>query len=177
MRSTGIPSLVIGDLEVNPPIIQGGMGVRVSKANLAAAVAKEGCVGVISTVGLGQIEGISGSEFVRLNEEALRVEIRKARGMTDGIIGVNVMAVLSHYESLTTTAADEGVELIISGAGLPLELPGLVRKNHTKLIPIVSSARALSIICRKWKKTRSRTPWSWRVPRRAAISGSGTRSC
>jgi nitronate monooxygenase len=152
MQDAGIPPLIIGDLEVNPPIIQGGMGVRVSKANLAAAVAKEGCVGVISTVGLGEIEGISGSEFVRLNEQALRAEIRKARSLTDGIIGVNVMAVLSHYESLTTTAADEGVDLVVSGAGLPLDLPGLVQKNHTKLIPIVSSARALSIICRKWKR-------------------------
>ncbi len=152
MQNTRIPSLRIGDLEVNPPIIQGGMGVRVSKANLAAAVAKEGCVGVISTVGLGQIEGISGSEFVRLNEQALRAEIRKARSQTDGIIGVNVMAVLSHYGSLTTTAADEGVDLIISGAGLPLDLPMLVPNKLTKLIPIVSSLRALSIICRKWKR-------------------------
>ena len=164
MHKNGIPPLVIGDLEVSPPIIQGGMGVRVSKANLAAAVAKEGCAGVISSVGLGEIEGISGSEFVRLNEQALRAEIRKARSMTDGIIGVNVMAVLSHYESLTTTAADEGVELVISGAGLPLELPLLVSGNHTKLIPIVSSARALSIICRKWKRDH-------RVPDAVVVEG------
>ena len=157
MQNTGIPSLLIGDLEVNPPIIQGGMGVRVSKANLAAAVAKEGCVGVISTVGLGEIEGISGAEFIRLNEEALRAEIRKARSQTDGIIGVNVMAVLSHYDSLTRTAADEGVDVIISGAGLPLDLPRLVSGYSTRCIPIVSSVRALSIICRKWKR-ENRTP-------------------
>jgi nitronate monooxygenase len=164
MRNTEIPPLIIGDLEVNPPIIQGGMGVRVSKANLAAAVAKEGCVGVISTVGLGEIEGISGSEFVRLNEQALREEIRKARSQTEGIIGVNVMAVLSHYGSLTTTAADEGVDLVISGAGLPLDLPRLVQENHTKLIPIVSSVRALSIICRKWKREK-------RVPDAVVVEG------
>jgi len=147
-----LPELKIGHLKASLPVIQGGMGVRVSKANLAAAVAKEGCVGVISTVGLGKIEGISGSEFVRLNEEALRAEIRKARSMTDGVIGVNVLAVLSHYESLTAAAAAEGADLIISGAGLPLDLPGLVSENSTKCIPIVSSARALSIICRKWKR-------------------------
>jgi nitronate monooxygenase len=164
LKNINIPSLRIGDLEVNPPIIQGGMGVRVSKANLAAAVAEEGCVGVISTVGLGEIEGISGSEFVRLNEQALREELRKARSLTDGIIGVNVLAVLSHYESLTTTAVDEGADLIISGAGLPLDLPMLVPGNSTKLIPIVSSARALSIICRKWKRDN-------RVPDAVIVEG------
>ena len=105
------------------------MGVRVSKAGLAAAVANEGCVGVVSTVGLGKFEDYPGSQFVRVNEEALRQELRKARSMTDGIIGVNVMVALSNYENLTSTAAEEGVDLIISGAGLPLDLPKFVEKT------------------------------------------------
>lgn len=134
------------------------MGVRVSKANLAAAVANEGGVGVIATVGLGEFENLPGSEFVRVNNEALIQELRKARSMTDGIIGVNVMVALSNYKELTVTAAKEGVDIIISGAGLPLDLPELVEGTSTKLVPIVSSARALSIICKKWERQFNRSP-------------------
>ncbi|MDD5093827.1 MAG: nitronate monooxygenase family protein [Dehalococcoidia bacterium] len=152
------PSLIVGDLEINPPIIQGGMGVRVSKANLAAAVANEGCVGVVSAVGLGPFEDHPGSEFVRLNELVLREELRKTKSLTDGIIGVNVMVVLSNFDNLTATAAEEGVDMIISGAGLPLDLPKFVEGKPTKLVPIVSSARALSIIYRKWKQHYGRAP-------------------
>ncbi len=158
MQNGKLPSLKIGDIEVNPPIIQGGMGVRISKANLAAAVANEGCVGVVSTIGLGKFEDSPGSEFVRLNEEALRQEIRKAKSMTDGVIGANVMVALSNYENLAATAAEEGVDIIISGAGLPLDLPKFTRGKPTKLIPIVSSARALSIIYKKWKRQYNKTP-------------------
>ena len=128
------------------------MGVRVSKANLAAAVAKEGCVGVISTVGLGDFENRPGSEFVKVNELALRNEIRKARKMTDGVIGVNVLHALSNYENLVRTAAEEGADMIICGAGLPLDMPLITSGHASKLVPIVSSARAFSIICRKWKQ-------------------------
>ncbi|NQT72686.1 MAG: nitronate monooxygenase [Chloroflexi bacterium] len=158
MQNSKIPTLRIGDLEVNPPIVQGGMGVRISKANLAAAVANEGCVGVVATVGLGRFEDHPGSEFVRVNEEALRQELCKAKSMTDGIIGVNVMVALSNYENLARTAAEEGVDLIISGAGLPLDLPKFARGTSTKLIPIVCSARALHIIYRKWKTRYNKTP-------------------
>lgn len=152
MHKYKLPSLVIGGLEINPPFIQGGMGVRVSKANLAAAVAKEGCAGVISTVGLGEFENRPGSEFVKLNEQALRDEMRKAKKMTDGVIGVNVLVALSNYENLVRTAAEEGSDLVICGAGLPLDLPVITAGHTSKLVPIVSSARALSIICRKWKQ-------------------------
>ncbi len=158
MQSKAIPSLKIGDLEVSPPIIQGGMGVRISKANLAAAVANEGCVGTVATVGLGRYEDYPGSEFVRVNEEALRQELRKAKSMTDGIIGVNAMVALSNFENLAITAAEEGVDIISSGAGLPFELPKFVGQRPIKLIPIVSSARALNIIHKKWKKQYDRAP-------------------
>lgn len=153
-----LPSLHIGDLKVDPPIIQGGMGVRVSRSGLAAAVANEGCVGVIAGVGLGRFEDRPGSEFESLNNDALRDEIRRARSMSKGIIGVNLMVVLSNYEPLIKTAVDEGIDLIISGAGLPLELPKYVGKKDIKLVPIVSSARALKIICSKWKRNYDRLP-------------------
>jgi len=158
MQKGKIPSLKIGGLEVNPPIIQGGMGVRVSKANLAAAVADAGCVGVVSTVGLGPFENHPGSEFLRVNQEALISELRKAKEMTKGIIGVNVMVALSNYANLTKTAAKEGVDIIISGAGLPLDLPKFVIGMPTKLVPIVSSSRALSVIYRAWVKRYNRPP-------------------
>jgi len=153
-----LPSLHIGDLKVDPPIIQGGMGVRVSRSGLAAAVANEGCVGVIAGVGLGKFENRPGSEFESLNNDALREEIRKARSMSKGIIGVNLMVVLSNFEPLVKTAVDEGIDLIISGAGLPMELPKYVGKKDIKLVPIVSSARALKIICSKWKRNYERLP-------------------
>ena len=158
MGLTTLPVLRIGKLRISPPIIQGGMGVRVSGARLAAAVANEGCAGIIASVGLGKFEDSPGSRFVELNDEGLRQEIRKARGLSDGVIGVNIMVALSNYENLVRVAVDEKVDLIISGAGLPLELPSLVNTPEIALVPVVSSARALRIICRKWESRHNRLP-------------------
>ena len=132
--------------------------MRVSKANLAAAVANEGCAGVIATVGLGNFEHAPGSKFVELNRIALQEEIRKARQMTDGLIAANVMVVLSNYESLLNVCVEEKVDMIISGAGLPLNLPAYTAGTDIKLVPIVSSARSLKLICRKWMKDFNRVP-------------------
>ena len=132
--------------------------MRVSKANLAAAVANEGCAGVIATVGLGGFEHAPGSKFVELNRVALQDEIRKTRRMTDGIIGANVMVALSNYESLVRVCVEEKVDIIISGAGLPLQLPAYTAGTDIKLVPIVSSARSLKLICRKWMKDFNRCP-------------------
>jgi nitronate monooxygenase len=153
-----IPSLHIGDLEINPPIIQGGMGVRVSGSRLASAVANEGCAGIIASVGLGDYENSKASDFVRVNNDALRKEIRKARAMSKGVIGVNVMVVLSNYEDLVKVCVEEKVDLIICGSGLPMDLPKLTEGSGIKLIPIVSSARAFNIIYRKWKQNYNRVP-------------------
>ncbi len=153
-----IPTLKIGNLEIRPPIIQGGMGVRVSRANLAAAVANTGCVGVIASAGLGQYEDFPDAEFERVNEEALRLEIRKAKRLTSGIIGVNIMVALSDYENLVKTAVEEDVDLIISGAGLPLSLPKYLNGKDIKLIPVVSSARTFQIICKRWKSHFNKLP-------------------
>jgi NAD(P)H-dependent flavin oxidoreductase YrpB (nitropropane dioxygenase family) len=158
MYTGTIPTLKIGNLEISPPLIQGGMGVRISRANLASAVANQGCVGVIASVGLGPFENLSGSEFVKVNEEALRYEIRKAKSLTKGIIGVNIMVALSDYDNLIKTAVEEDVDLIISGAGLPLSLPRDVEGKDIKLIPVVSSARALQIICKRWKNRFNKIP-------------------
>jgi len=158
MLSQNIPVLQIGDLKICPPIIQGGMGVRVSGANLASAVANEGCAGIIASVGLGDYENYSSSRFVAINNDALRSVIRKARAQSDGIIGVNVMVVLSNYEELVKVCVEEAVDMIICGSGLPLDLPKLTEGSNIKLIPIVSSARALNIIYRKWKQNYNRIP-------------------
>jgi nitronate monooxygenase len=158
MRSNGMPALRIGNLEISPPIIQGGMGVRVSGANLAAAAANAGCAGIIASAGIGQFEDFPGSEFGKLNEEALRREIRKARGLSSGIIGVNIMVALSDYEHLVMAAVEEDVDLIISGAGLPLSLPKYLNGRDIKLVPVVSSARTFQIICKRWKHHYDRLP-------------------
>jgi nitronate monooxygenase len=135
------------------------MGVRVSKANLAAAVANEGCAGVIASVGLGGYENNApGTDFAELCRIALRTEIRKARQMSDGVIGVNAMVALSDYESLVSVCAEENVDMIISGAGLPLHLPGYTAGTNIKLVPVVSSVRSLKIIHKKWMKDFNRCP-------------------
>jgi len=117
MYTYSIPPLKIGNLEISPPIIQGGVGVRVSRANLAAVVANEGCAGVIASAGIGRYESFPKSDFGEINSEALRYEIRKARSMTGGVIGVNIMVALSDYDTLVRTAVDEKVDMIISGGG------------------------------------------------------------
>jgi len=158
MAAKTLPTLKIGDLEINPPIIQGGMGVRVSRSGLASAVANEGCAGIIASVGLGTFEDASGSKFVELNNDALRSEIRKARSLSNGVIGVNVMVVLSNYEELVKVCVEEKVDIIICGSGLPLDLPKKTENTNIKLIPIVSSARAFNIIYRKWKQNYNKVP-------------------
>lgn len=153
-----LPSLRIRGLNISPPIIQGGMGVRVSGAKLAAAVANEGCAGVIASVGLGDFVDLAGQRATDVNREGLRQQIREAHKLSDGVIGVNVMVALTDYDELVRIAVEEKVDFIISGAGLPLDLPKLVNDDRIALIPIVSSARALRIICSKWQKSSGRLP-------------------
>ncbi len=158
MIKKDIPALHIGSLTICPPIIQGGMGVRVSGSNLASAVANEGCAGVIASVGLGDYENQPASKFVAVNNDGLRNEIRAARAKSNGVIGVNVMVVLSNFEELVKVCVEEEVDMIISGSGLPLDLPKLIQGKDIKLIPIVSSVRALDVICRKWQQNYQTQP-------------------
>ncbi len=151
--------LLIGDVKINLPIIQGGMGVGVSLSGLAAAVANEGGVGVISAAGLGMIHKRKGKSFLENSADGLRHEIRLARKKTKGVIGVNIMVALTNYADLVQVSIEEGVDMIISGAGLPLDIPKyLTSKSRTKLVPIVSSARAAALICNKWQTNYSYLP-------------------
>ncbi len=144
-------SLKIGNLTIPTPIIQGGMGVGISLSGLASAVANQGGVGVISSAGLGVIYNNLSSKYNEASILGLREELRKAREATKGVIGVNVMVAMSNFADMVKTAIAEKADIIFSGAGLPLSLPSFLEKDSvTKLVPIVSSARAAKLLCEKW---------------------------
>jgi len=151
-------NLDIGDLRIEIPIVQGGMGVRVSSFGLASAVSNEGGLGVIAAVGLGEEGDAVGSDYVVRSRSALVGAIRKTRALTNKPFGVNIMCALTNYEDLVCAAQEESVDVIISGAGLPLKLPSLVKDKRIKLVPIVSSARAARLICLVWGKRYKRLP-------------------
>ena len=143
--------LTIGPYTAKLPVVQGGMGVRISLSGLASAVANEGGIGVIATAGIGMEEKDYIADFLEANRRALRAEIKKAREATKGLLGVNILVPLSNYADMARTAIEEKVEFIFSGAALPLSLPSFLEGSKTtKLVPIVSSARAAKIIIRKW---------------------------
>jgi NAD(P)H-dependent flavin oxidoreductase YrpB (nitropropane dioxygenase family) len=135
------------------------MGVGISLSGLAAAVANEGGVGVISSAGLGLLYSDFKGNFLEASIHGLKEEIRKAREKTLGVIGVNVMVAMSNFADMIKTSVAEKVDIIIAGAGLPLDLPSFLKKDSpTKLVPIVSSARAAKIICEKWKSNYDYLP-------------------
>jgi len=144
--------LKIGNLIAKLPIIQGGMGVGVSLSNLASAVANEGGIGTISGVQIGFREPDFFTNPVEANLRAISGEIKKAREKTKGIIAMNLMTAMSNYELYVKRAVEEKIDLIVSGAGLPLGLPKLVKDSATKIAPIVSSAKAARIIIKSWLK-------------------------
>ena len=149
----------IGNLAIAVPIIQGGMGVGISLSGLASAVANEGGVGVISSAGLGLLYRNLSENYLEASILGLKEEIRKAREKTLGVIGVNVMVAMTNFADMIRTSISEKVDIIIAGAGLPLDLPSFLKKGSvTKLVPIVSSARAAKIICEKWKSTYDYLP-------------------
>jgi len=146
-----LKKLFIGDLLIPVPIIQGGMGVGVSLSGLASAVANEGGVGVISSAGLGLLYKKFSSNFLEASIYGLKEEIRLAREKSSGIIGVNIMVAMSNFVDMVKASIAEKGDIIFSGAGMPLELPSYLKKDSTtKLVPIVSSARATRLICEKW---------------------------
>jgi nitronate monooxygenase len=146
-----MPSLRIGDLVAKFPIVQGGMGVGISLSGLASAVANEGGIGVIAAVMIGMLESDIYFNYKKANMRALRREIKNARELSSGIIGVNIMVALTNFEDMVRTSIEEGIDIIFSGAGLPLDLPSYRRdKTNPKLVPIISSARAAVAICKRW---------------------------
>ena len=127
------------------------MGIGISLSRLASAVANEGGIGVIATAGIGMNEPDFFKNFSEANIRALKKEIRKARESTKGILGVNIMVALSNFADLVRTSIEEGIDIIFSGAGLPKNLPSFLMENSkTKLVPIISSARAAGIIAKWW---------------------------
>lgn len=161
--STEFPVLKIDDLTISTSIIQGGMGVGISMAGLASAVAEQGGIGVISSVGLGLLRNTKDKNYRKGNITALREEIRKAKLMSKGVIGLNIMVAVSDYDDLVKTAIEEEVDLLFLGAGLPLKKPENIsleqfRTMKTKIFPIVSSARAAKIIFQTWDKKFDHVP-------------------
>jgi len=151
--------LKLGDLLVKIPIIQGGMGVGVSGASLAAAVANEGAVGVISSVQIGYREDDFDINPAEANIRALVNEIKKARSLSpNGILGVNIMVATNNYKEAVLACVKEKIDVIISGAGLPSNLPELVKDSCTKIIPIVSSGKAAATITKMWTKKYDYVP-------------------
>lgn len=154
-----LPSLKIGDLELKLPIIQGGMGVGVSRSGLAGAVAKEGGLGVISAAQIGYEEEDFYTNTNEANVRALEREIKIAKEKSDsGIIGVNIMVAMKNYADIVKTSIKAKADVIISGAGLPMELPKLTEGSKIKIVPIVSSLRATQVIVKKWVKKYNRFP-------------------
>ena len=152
------PALKIGDLTAKIPVVQGGMGVGISLSGLASAVANQGGIGVIAGAMIGMKEPDVAKDPLTANLRALRNEILKARELSNGIIGVNLMVALTTFSQMVRTAVENKVDIIFSGAGLPLDMPHHLlqlceekkEEFKTKLVPIVSSARAATVIAKKW---------------------------
>jgi len=145
--------LKIGNLEAKIPLIQGGMGVGISLGNLAGAVASEGGIGIISTAQIGFREPDFYENTFEANLRAIKKEFAKARKIApSGIIGFNIMVASNHYKEIVIEAVKAGANLIISGAGVPTELPEYVKGFKTKIAPIVSSEKSAKVLLKLWDK-------------------------
>jgi nitronate monooxygenase len=136
------------------------MGVGISLSGLASAVAREGGVGVLAAAGIGFTEPDLFTAFLDANRRGLEKQILKARAATDGILGVNIMVALSNFHALVEAAVRSKIDIIFSGAGLPMDLPRHAGAGSArpKLVPIVSSGKAAAILARQWKKRYNRVP-------------------
>lgn len=150
----------LGNKQSKYPIIQGEMGVGVSMHNLAGNVSKEGGIGIISTADIGYLE----KDFIKnpnkANLRAIGKEIKKARAIAgeDKILGVNIMVALKNYSEIVKECVRQKIDLIISGAGIPKELPEYVKESNTKIAPIVSSLRCCKLIVNHWIKKYNYVP-------------------
>lgn len=153
-----VAPLIIKDLKAEIPIVQGGMGIGVSMHGLAGAVAKEGGIGIISAAQIGFREPDFDIHPLESNLRAIKKEMELAREIApDGIIGFNIMTAMNHYEQYALEAAKAGADLIISGAGLPVDLPRYVQGYNTKIAPIVSSLKSAHVILKYWDRKYGRT--------------------
>ena len=175
--SIGRPVLKIGKYQPRYPLIQGGMGVGISGSRLAGNVAKEGAVGTIASVGLAHNSPLfktKAAKYFDANQIAIKETLAEAREISgpDGIIAVNCMVALTDYDAEVRAAAEGGANIIISGAGLPLRLPEYTKDfPDVALVPIVSSAKAASLITRRWEKQYDRQPDAFVVEEPGSAGG------
>lgn len=154
-----LPIIKIGDKVSKFPIIQGGMGVGVSRSRLAGTVAREGGIGIISTAQIGFDEPDFQNNTKEANLRSLEKHIKEAKKISNnGIIGINIMCVTNHYIDTVKKAIESGVDLIISGAGLPKDLPKLIENTKVKIAPIISSARGAVLMIKMWTKKYNYIP-------------------
>lgn len=151
-------NLKIGEKLTRFPLIQGGMGVGISLGRLAGTVAREGGVGIISTAQIGYREEDFDKDPAAANLRAIESEMKKARSISPGgIIGYNIMTALKEYAAHVKAAVKAGADIIISGAGLPTELPALTEGSSTKIAPIVSTDKSANVILKYWDRKYKRT--------------------
>ncbi len=151
--------LIIGNIKARVPVLQGGMGVGVSLGGLAGAVAKEGGIGVISAAQPGFKEPDFYTNTKEANMRALAREIKRAKEISNGgIVGVNIMVAVTNYEAFVKCCIENGADIIISGAGLPMDLPKYAEGSDIKLAPIVSSLKACKVLTSRWLKKNNRLP-------------------
>jgi len=176
--SNNIPPMKIGNGNgrcLEGILFLGGMGVGVTQSNIASAVANEGGIPMIASVGLGVLNGhfeeemkknknklrnasnenkriILGELYSGANQNALKDQIRRARSLTNGIVGVNIMHALSDYSGLVRAAVDENIDIIVSGAGIPRDLPNYLNGKDIKIVPIVSSGKLAGMMCKSWAR-------------------------
>ena len=156
-----LPVLKIGKHTPKHPIIQGAMGVKISGARLAGAVAASGGVGTIASVGLACDHPLyDGRNYFDINETAVAEAVTSAReAAPEGVVAVNCMAALTDFDRQVRSACRAGVDMIVSGAGLPMKLPEYTSDfPDVAIVPIVSSLKAADLIVRKWGKQYGRLP-------------------
>jgi nitronate monooxygenase len=153
MVSKNMPKLCFGDLIADIPIVQGGMGVGISMSSLASAVANEGGIGVISAAEIGFIKNDFAKNPRKANTAALEEEIKKAKSLTNGIIGVNIMVAMTEFIDLIKSSIKAEADILFCGAGLPLTVPiEEIKKSGIKFAVIVSSAKAATLIFKYWDR-------------------------
>lgn len=154
-----IKPLRMGNIEAKVPLIQGGMGVGISLGRLAGAVAKEGGIGIISAAQIGYREPDFDKNPKEANLRAIKKEYDKAREISpEGIIGFNIMVASRDYDDYVCEAIKAGADIIISGAGLPMDLPRIAKGTAVRLAPIVSTEKSAKVILKYWDKKYKQMP-------------------
>ena len=167
-KQAGLRPLVIGKLKAVRPVIQGGMGVGISLSSLAGAAAKAGGIGIISTAQIGFSRPDFKKNPMEANLKAIHTELEKARKIApEGILGFNIMVATKEYAKYVKEAVKAGADVIISGAGLPIDMPKFVKEaegredcssRRTMIAPIVSSVKSAMVICRMWDRKYQTAP-------------------